>query len=75
MRESGKAIDQAAVEKATLIDAQAGGAGLFVHKNALATRTNGRSWKKIRSDSRTLERQLAHFFLSMWRRGRYALGP
>jgi hypothetical protein len=52
-----------------------GGAGLFVHKNALATRTNGRSWKKIRSDSRTLERRLAHFFLSMWRRGRYALGP
>jgi hypothetical protein len=52
-----------------------GGAGLFVHKNALATRTNGRSWKKIRSDSRTLEKQLAHFFLSMWRPGRYALGP
>jgi hypothetical protein len=52
-----------------------GGAGLFVHKDALATRTNRRSWKKIHSDSRTLERQLAHFFLSMWRRGRYALGP
>ena len=52
-----------------------GGAGLFVHKNALATRTNGRSWKKIRSDSRTFEKQLAHFFLSMWRPGSYALGP
>jgi hypothetical protein len=52
-----------------------GGAGLFVHKNALATRTNGRSRKKIHSDSRTLERQLADFFLSLWRRGRYALGP
>jgi hypothetical protein len=52
-----------------------GGAGLFVHKNALATRSNGRSPKKIRSDSRTLEKQLAHFFLSMWRPGRYALGP
>jgi hypothetical protein len=52
-----------------------GGAGLFVHKNALATRSNGRSPKKIRSDSRTLEKQLAHFFLSMWRPGRYALRP
>ena len=52
-----------------------GGAGLFVHKNALATRTNGRSWKKIRSDSRTFEKQLAHFFLSMWRPASYALGP
>jgi hypothetical protein len=52
-----------------------GGGGLFVHKDALATRTNGRSWKKIHSDSRALERQLAHFFLSMWSRGRYTLGP
>jgi hypothetical protein len=52
-----------------------GGAGRFVHKKNAPTRTNGRSWKKIRIDSRTLERQLAHFFLSMWRRGRYALGP
>jgi len=52
-----------------------GGAGLFVHKSALATRSNGRSPKKIRSDSRTLEKQLAHFFLSMWRPGRYALRP
>ena len=53
-----------------------GDAGLFAaHKDALATRTNGRSWKKIRSDSRRLERQLAHFFRSMWRRGHYALGP
>ena len=51
-----------------------GGAGRFVHKDALATRTNGRSWKKIRSDSRKFERQLAFFFRSMWRRGRYALG-
>jgi hypothetical protein len=51
------------------------GAGLFVQKDAPTTRTNGRSWKKIRSDSRRLERQLAHFFRSMWRRGRYALGP
>jgi len=39
-----------------------GGAGLFVHKDALATRTNGRSRKKIRSDSRGFERQLARFF-------------
>ena len=52
-----------------------GGAGPFVHKDARATQTNGRSWKKIRSDSRRLERQLARFFRSMWRRGRYALGP
>jgi hypothetical protein len=52
-----------------------GGAGLFVHKDALATQTNGRSRKKIRSDSRRLERQLSRFFRSMWRRGRYALGP
>jgi hypothetical protein len=52
-----------------------GGAGLFVHKDALATQTNGRSRKKIHSDSRRLERQLARFFRSMWRRGRYALGP
>jgi hypothetical protein len=52
-----------------------GGAGLFVHKDALATRTNGPSWKKIRSDSRRLERQLVRFFRSMWRGGRYALGP
>jgi hypothetical protein len=52
-----------------------GGAGLFVHKDALATRTNGRSWKKIRSDSRRLERRLSRFFRSMWRSGRYALGP
>jgi len=52
-----------------------GGMGLFVHKDALATRKKGRSWKKIHSDSPTLERQLAHFFLSIWRRGRYALGP
>jgi hypothetical protein len=52
-----------------------GGAGRFVHKDALATRTNGRSWKKIRSDSRTLEKQLARFFRSMWRGGRYTLGP
>jgi hypothetical protein len=46
-----------------------GGAGLFVHKDALATRTNGRSRKKIRSDSQRLERQLARFSRSMWRRG------
>jgi hypothetical protein len=52
-----------------------GGAGPIVHKDARATQTNGRSWKKIRSDSRRLERQLARFFRSMWRRGRYALGP
>jgi hypothetical protein len=52
-----------------------GGAGLFVHKDPLVTRTNGRSRKKIHDGSRTLERQLANFFLSMWRRGRYALGP
>jgi hypothetical protein len=52
-----------------------GRAGLFVQKDAPTTRTNGRSWKKIRSDSRRLERQLARFFRSMWRRGRYALGP
>jgi hypothetical protein len=52
-----------------------GGAGLFVHKDALATQTNGRSRKKIHSDSRRLERQLARCFPSMWRRGRYALGP
>jgi hypothetical protein len=38
------------------------GGGLFDHKEALATRTNGRLWKKIRSDSRTFERQPAHFF-------------
>jgi hypothetical protein len=52
-----------------------GGAGPFVQKDARATQTNGRSWKKIRSDSRRLERQLARFFRSMWRRDRYALGP
>lgn len=52
-----------------------GGAGPFVHKDARDTQTNGRSWKKIRSDSRRLERQLARLFRSMWRRGRYALGP
>ena len=52
-----------------------GGAGSFVHKDARATQTNGRSWKKIRSDSRRLERQLVRLFRSMWRRGRYALGP
>jgi hypothetical protein len=52
-----------------------GGAGLFVQKDARATQTNGRSWKKIRSDSRRLERQLARLFRSMWRRGRYTLGP
>jgi hypothetical protein len=52
-----------------------GGMGLFVHKDALATRKKGRSWKKIHSDSPTLERQLVHLFLSIWRRGRYALGP
>src|ERR1700730_15995401 len=52
-----------------------GGAGPFVHKDARATQTNGRSWKKIRSDSRRLERQLVRLFRSMWRRGRYALGP
>ncbi len=52
-----------------------GGTGRFGHKDALANRTNGRSWKKIRSDSRRLERQLARFFRSMWRRGGYALGP
>jgi hypothetical protein len=52
-----------------------GGAGLFVQKDAPTTQRNGRSWKKIRSDSRRLERQLARFFRSMWRRGRYALGP
>jgi hypothetical protein len=52
-----------------------GGAGPFVHKDALATWTNGPSWKKIRSDSRRLKTQLTLFFRSMWRRGRYALGP
>ena len=52
-----------------------GGAGLFVQKDAPTTRTNGRSWKTIRSDSRKLERQLARLFRSMWRRGRYALRP
>jgi hypothetical protein len=52
-----------------------GGTGRFGHKGALASRTNSRSWKKIRSDSRRLERQLARFFRSMWRRGGYALGP
>jgi hypothetical protein len=52
-----------------------GGVGLFVQKDARATQTNGRSWKKIRSDSRRLERQLARFFRSIWRRGRYALRP
>jgi hypothetical protein len=52
-----------------------GGTGRFGHKDALANRTNGRSWKKIRSNSRRLERQLARFFRSMWRRGGYALGP
>jgi hypothetical protein len=52
-----------------------GGAGPFVQKDARATQTNGRSWKKIRSDSRRLERQLARFFRSIWRRGRYALRP
>jgi hypothetical protein len=36
-----------------------GSPGLFAHKDALSTRTNRRSWKKIRSDSRRLERQLA----------------
>jgi hypothetical protein len=51
------------------------GGGLFVHKDALATRTNKRSWKKMGSDSRRLERQLARFFRSMWRRRSYALGP
>ena len=52
-----------------------GGAGRFGHKDALANQTNGRSRKKIRRDSRRLERQLARFFRSMWRRGGYALGP
>jgi hypothetical protein len=52
-----------------------GATGLFVQKDAPTTRTNGRSWKKIRSDSRRLERQLARLFRSMWRRGRYTLGP
>ena len=42
-----------------------GGAGPFVDKKARATQTNGRSWKKIRSDSRRLERQFARFFRSM----------
>jgi len=52
-----------------------GGAGRFGHKDALANQMNGRSRKKIRRDSRRLERQLARFFRSMWRRGGYALGP
>jgi hypothetical protein len=52
-----------------------GGAGRFGHKDALANQTNRRSRKKIRRDSRRLERQLARFFRSMWRRGGYALGP
>jgi hypothetical protein len=52
-----------------------GRAGLFVQKDAPTIRTNGRLWKKIRSDSRKLERQLARLFRSMWRRGRYALRP
>jgi hypothetical protein len=50
-----------------------GGTGLFAHEDALSTRTNGRSWKKIRGDSRRLERQLARFFRSIWRRDSYAL--
>jgi hypothetical protein len=52
-----------------------GGTGLFAQKDALSTRTSRRSWKKIRSDSRRLERQFARFFRSMWRRDRYALRP
>jgi hypothetical protein len=50
-----------------------GGTGLVVRKDALATRTNGPSWKKIRDDSRRLKRKLTRFFRSMWRRNRYAL--
>jgi hypothetical protein len=50
-----------------------GGTGPFVHKDALATRANGPSWKKIRDDSRRLKQELARFFRSMWRRERYAL--
>jgi hypothetical protein len=50
-----------------------GGAGPFVRKDALATRANGPSWKKIHDDSRRLKRELARFFRSMWRRERYAL--
>ncbi len=50
-----------------------GGAGMFARKDALATRMNGLSWKKIRSDSRRLERRLALSFRSMWHRDRYAL--
>jgi hypothetical protein len=52
-----------------------GGTGRFGHKKAFANRTDGRSRKKNRSDSRRLERQLAHFFRSTWRRGGYALRP
>jgi hypothetical protein len=50
-----------------------GGAGMFARKDALATRMNGLSWKKIRSDSWRLERQLARSFRSMWQRDRHAL--
>ena len=50
-----------------------GGRRLLVRKDALATRTNGPSWKKIRDDSRRLKRELARFFHSMWRRDHYAL--
>jgi hypothetical protein len=46
------------------------GAGLLIRKDALASRMKGPSWKKIRDDSRRLKRELAHFFRSVWHRGR-----
>jgi hypothetical protein len=52
-----------------------GGAGLFVHKDALATRTNGRSRKKIRSDSQGLKGNSRVFLVLCGAVVRYALGP